>query len=176
MPHKTRTAALPALVLLCWLGISALAHAAEPAVHDVAKLFSADAVSKAESALRDIKARTGKSVVIETYRGVPADKRDAFRANRVKFYQDWVAARGRDLKLVNGALFLVCKETDADVAGGAKPGTRVEYWADAKTIKVLTPAESKAIERALGTQLASNPDKGLADAVAEARRSIDTLF
>jgi hypothetical protein len=174
MRYMTKTT-LPALVLLCWLGASNLVQAADPGVLDNAKIFSAEAVSKANAALKEIKDRTGKTVIFETHQGIPADKRDAFRANRNKFYQDWIVSRSRRLEL-DGTLFLVVKETASDVATGARPATRIEYMSDAKTRQLLKQEDADRIKNTLGRQLHSDPNKGLLEAVDQTKQTMITHF
>ncbi|HQR08237.1 MAG TPA: hypothetical protein PLN21_15525 [Gemmatales bacterium] len=170
---KTKT--LPALVLLCWLSINSLAQATDAGVHDTAKLFSSETLKKANDTLKDLQQKTKKTVVIDTFRGIPAEKREAFQANRAKFYLDWVTARGKALG-ISGVYFLICEETAADVATGTKPRNRIEYWADPATNKLFTKEDAEAARDKLGKMMATNINQGLLDMVAFTDSTMEKHF
>lgn len=167
---------LPLVLVLCWIGSTGLVQAADPNIVDNARLFNAETLKQANDQLIQLKKATNKTVVIETYNGVPTDKRNAFRANRAQFYERWVAERGKELKLTNGTLFLVCIEQPEDVASGSKPAKRIEVWTDAKTVSRFTKEEANQAVRKLGTKLNSDPNQGLLDLVATTRTSMMSMF
>lgn len=80
-----------------------------PAVSDAAKLFSADAVKKADDALADLHKR-GLDVLVETYPAAPkewAEKAKASPEERRKLFQEWATDRLRAEK-TQGFAVLVC--------------------------------------------------------------------
>jgi hypothetical protein len=114
-------------------------------------------------------------MIVETHRGIPADKRDAFRANRDKFYVDWAKARHDALNL-NGTIYLVVEETRDDVAPGATPRNRIEYYTDKETSKLFTKAEADQTRDRLGKMLKSDANQGLLDMVAFAKTAFVNQF
>lgn len=181
MRYLCKTPALPAILVLCWLGCSSLAVAAEPGVHDQAGIFNKESIDKANAMLKDIQEKTKKTVVIETYKGVPVDKRESLRAagddpaKRSKFYLDWVQRRGQAMNL-HGTFILVCVETEQDVAP-AKPHNRVEIWSDPDTLKTLPKADHDALVKDLGLGIRDKkPNEGLIQAVTLAQKTMEQHF
>ena len=84
-----------------------------PAVHDDAKFFTADAVSKADAIIKDIKERHGKDLLIETFSTAPAGReeeaKDADAAAKNRFFNEWAVQRAR-AEHVNGIYVLICKD------------------------------------------------------------------
>lgn len=167
---------LPLVLVLCWIGSTGLVQASDPTIVDNAKLFNAETLKKANDQLIQLKKATNKTVVIETYNGVPVDRRTAFRSNRAQFYDRWAAERGKAINLQNGTLFLVCIEQPEDVASGSKPSKRIEVWTDAKTMSRFTKNEANQAVQKLGTKLNSDPNQGLLDLVASTRTSMMSMF
>ena len=91
------------------IGVSALAAvlfaspvpawALTPAVHDDAGFFSADAVTKADAIIKDIKERHHKDLLIETFPTPPADKEEEAKGDDGKanpsFFAAWALQRAR---------------------------------------------------------------------------------
>lgn len=169
---KTKT--LPVIVLICWLSMNSLAQAVDAGVHDTAKLFSSETVKKADDILKDIQQKTKDTVVIETVRGIPAEKRDAFRANRDNFYAQWAEARGKALKL-HGTLVLICEETQADVASG-KPAKRIEFWSDEETRKIFTKDDATHARTTLGKLFNSDPNQAFLNMVGEMKTTMESKY
>lgn len=105
------------------IGVSALAAvlfaspvpawALTPAVHDDAGFFSADAVTKADANIKDIKERHHKDLLIETFPTPPADKEEEAKGDDGKanpsFFAAWALQRAR-AQHVNGIYVLICKD------------------------------------------------------------------
>jgi hypothetical protein len=110
MLRTWRWLVLPA-VLFGWLGlVSPAAAVFPPAIKDDAKLFSAEAVEKANKKIREIYSTYKKDVVIETYAAIPADLEKKFKdKGKAEFFKEWAATRGKELGL-NGLYILICKE------------------------------------------------------------------
>jgi hypothetical protein len=101
---------LVAAVLVGWLGLAGPAAAVyPPPVKDDAKLFSAEALEKANKKVRDIYANYKKDVVIETYTAVPEGKTVPEDPNkRGAFFTEWAQSRAKELG-INGVYVLICK-------------------------------------------------------------------
>ena len=82
-------------------------------VSDAGHFFSAEALEKANAAIREIEKKTGHDIRIETHATVPSDKIDAVakmdRAQRQEFMNNWTLDRAKTVK-ENGTLILICKE------------------------------------------------------------------
>jgi CHAT domain-containing protein/tetratricopeptide (TPR) repeat protein len=83
-------------------------------VRDHGSFFGADAVRTAERATAEIKAASGKEVIVETFAAVPDEDRVRFnqlvdRAEQDKFVADWANRRAQELK-VNGVYLLMCRK------------------------------------------------------------------
>jgi len=89
------------------------AWALTPAVHDDAGFFTADAVSKADEIIKDIKERHRKDLLIETFPTAPAGKEEGAKGDDGKanprFFAAWALQRAR-AEHVNGIYVLICKE------------------------------------------------------------------
>jgi thiol peroxidase len=97
-----------ALVLLAPLVLAALSPAAARGqIRDNAALFSPAAEQEATRAVEQIRQRFGRTLLIETYRAVPPDRQaDLRRLGPDRFFQEWVAARGK-AESVNGVILLI---------------------------------------------------------------------
>lgn len=89
---KRRFTPLSAMVCLALL-LSASAATAQ--VRDDAGYFSSQAVSRADGIIGQIKQKTGKKVVVETFQTIPDSMRAEFNADKDKFYEGWAIARGK---------------------------------------------------------------------------------
>jgi hypothetical protein len=101
---------LPAGLLVGWLGLVGPAAAVfPPPIKDDAKLFSAEAVEKANKKIREIYSTYRKDVVIETYAAIPADLEKKYKEKgKAEFFKEWAEARGKELGL-NGVYVLISK-------------------------------------------------------------------
>lgn len=175
MSLAVRSKLLPAVILLCWLGASSLALAADAGMHDNAKLFSADAVKKVDDTLKELKTKTNKTVVIETHKGIPADQRDAFRADRITFYKKWVERRGQSQGII-GTLYMIVQETKDDVGSAGTPGFRIEYWTDTATRKQFTNEEAETASSILRKEFGKDHNQALLDMTASIKTGMMTRF
>jgi hypothetical protein len=109
MLSRARWLLMPAL-LLGWLGLAAPARAVfPPPIKDDAKLFSADAVDKANKKIKEIYAKSRKDLVIETYAGVPEGKKlPEDPKKKGEFFDEWAKSRLEELG-VTGVYVLICK-------------------------------------------------------------------
>src|SRR5438045_1397751 len=79
--------------LLAFCGIAYAALVSE--VKDDAGFFSADAIKKANAEIKAIKEQLKKDLVIETYKELPADKKQAYEKvakdskERAHFFEEW---------------------------------------------------------------------------------------
>jgi hypothetical protein len=97
------------LCLVLAAGVSAVA----PVVRDDAKLFSAEAVKKANAEIREIAEKFGRDLLIETFASVPADDQEKVKnmdkQERAKYFEKWAIDRAKET-VVNGVYVLICKE------------------------------------------------------------------
>ncbi len=112
MIARTTCHVLPVVFVAC-LVCAAPAAAVAPEVKDEAKLFSPDAVKKANEQIRDIARKHGRDLLVETFPTVPGGQADQVRDlptdERIKFFQNWAKER-MDYNAVNGVYILACKE------------------------------------------------------------------
>ncbi len=88
-----------------------MALSAPPVVQDEAGFFSADAIAKANIAIKEFydRTRSNRQIVIETYANIPAEKRSDYQPNNKEpFFRKWVAERMK-AREVNGVMILICK-------------------------------------------------------------------
>src|SRR5947209_20630280 len=93
-------------VLAGWLLLSA---AAQAQVKDDAGFFSADAVSKANAAIKEIKSTYKKDMQVETFKAIPTNLAAKAKTEGAKFFDAWAQNRAVTLK-VDGVYVLICKE------------------------------------------------------------------
>jgi uncharacterized membrane protein YgcG len=101
---------IKAAVLMALFPVSSFAL--NPEVRDQAGFFSADAVSKANDIIREIKREQKKDLLIEAFPRPPAGKEDeassADAKEKDRFFADWALERAR-AEEVNGIYVLICK-------------------------------------------------------------------
>src|SRR5262245_55722058 len=94
-----RTRVLLALSLPALFGLTVVSRvfAVAPEIKDEAKLFSPEAVKKANEQIKDIARKHGLDLLVETFNTVPGDQaakvKDLPREERVKFFQNWAKDR-----------------------------------------------------------------------------------
>jgi uncharacterized membrane protein YgcG len=112
MPHRGRWVVGLIALSLC-LVLVAGANAVAPVVKDDAKLFSAEAVKKANEQIREIYQKFDRDLLVETYASVPADDVEKVKKmdkeERAKYFQKWAIERAKET-VVNGVYVLICKE------------------------------------------------------------------
>ena len=100
-------------VLAAWLALAGWAGAVAPEIRDEGKYFSPDAIQKANEQLRDLFAKYGKDLLIETFPAVPADQRDKVKAmspkEKAEFFEKLAIGRAKQ-RVVNGIYLLINKE------------------------------------------------------------------
>jgi len=137
--------------LLAMLAAGVLTHAsgvaAAATVDDGAKLFSKDAVEKAEKKIAQIKRDYRRDVVVETF----AEAKDMKRAkeNKNAFFEDWGEERSNRLG-INGVHVLICKN----------PG-RVEVTVRNQDRKLFDRERKQAIVKKFTSRLEKEPDEAL---------------
>lgn len=138
-----------ALAALAFLGASALAQAQSPGVHDNAKMFSAEAVRKANEAIREVEKDGPWQVLIET-----RDSLDGKTAEEL-------ALENAERAKIHGLSVLIAK---SERKFASEPSKSAEA--------IFSKSEQARIKAALTSAFkAGDFDKGLHDAVAEIRRA-----
>ena len=88
---------------------AASARAVGPEVRDSAGLFSPAAVQQADAAIQKIQKELGKELLIETFAGVPENRKADYSRSREEFFTSFVRERAQAARL-NGIYVLVMKE------------------------------------------------------------------
>jgi len=154
-------------VLAGWLGVFTPASAAAAAVQDNAKLFEPETFAKADRILEHLKNRFQVDLRIETFAGVPADKRLqieglASAKERAEFFKRWAKERAQ-ASGVDGIYVLIVKdEKDANLR-------RIQVVVGPETsANAFTARDGQKLREALVHDLdpkRKSPDQGLLDAV-----------
>ena len=148
-------------VFLGWLFLAGPAMAQ---VKDNAMFFSAQAVSQADQAIRQIKQGWNKDVKVETFSSAPADKIEGLDAKgRKKFFVAWADDRAKTLA-VKGVYIHIVK----------KPGHLEVVVDDATKAKAIPVADRNAVSDLLLENFKKKDyDKGLSGAVALIRGRLE---
>jgi uncharacterized protein len=152
---------LSALVLVGLLSATGVALAALVSeVKDEAGFFSADAIKKANREIKNIKDSFKKDLVIETMKGIPADKKGEYekaeKVDRAKFFDQWAHDRAKALE-VNGVYVVIIKDP---------PHLEVEVGNETRK-KAFTIENRHKLRDLLVEKFKSKKyDEGLTDAVA----------
>src|SRR5262249_6214353 len=97
------------LCLALGRGVGAVA----PEVKDDAKLFTDEAIKKANDQIREIAQKYDRDLLVETFASVPADEvenvKKMDKEERGKFFEKWANERAK-FRAVNGVYVLICKE------------------------------------------------------------------
>jgi uncharacterized membrane protein YgcG len=79
-------------------------------VKDDGGFFKPEIIRKANKGIKAIKNQHKKDLVIETYRSIPAERKDDFeKLGKNRFFEEWARERGRALE-ANGVLILISRE------------------------------------------------------------------
>lgn len=98
---------LPALLATTLL-FGLIALAGEHELWDEAHFFKPETLDRVEESLRDVRARFGKDLMIETFASIPDDLKPTFqRDGKVKFFEKWTTVEASDLH-VDGVMILIC--------------------------------------------------------------------
>ena len=110
---KTRFSFRCILLITLVLVATAQAVAVAPEIKDEAKYFSAEAVKKANKAIREIARKYERDLLIETVASPPGDEAQRVkrlsREEQSKYIRNWAIDRA-EAAVVNGIYILVCKE------------------------------------------------------------------
>ena len=90
---------------------AASARAVGPEVRDSAGLFSPAAVQQADAAIQKIQKELGKELLIETFAGVPENRKADYSRSREEFFTTFVRERAHAARL-NGIYVLVKEVID----------------------------------------------------------------
>lgn len=131
-----KRAALPgigliAMLLLLLAAAPRAASAASNGVRDEAHLFSPDAISRAEQAIRQINQKHHKDVLVETFPEIPQDEQSRFQQDgRDRFYAAWADQLAHQ-NAVDGVMILITRTPGhIQVWDGNKTGQRLFTSAD----------------------------------------------
>ncbi|MBI1840989.1 MAG: TPM domain-containing protein [Verrucomicrobia bacterium] len=108
MKNAHRGLLMIGVLAACWLGGGA-ALAVGPEVRDSAGLFSPSAVKQADDAVRRIQRDLRKDLVVETFAGVPENRKEDYARNREEFFSGFVRDRAQSAR-IDGIYVLVMKE------------------------------------------------------------------
>ncbi len=97
------------MTICAGLLFAASARAVGPEVRDSAGLFSPAAVQQVDAAIQKIQKELGKELLIETFAGVPENRKADYTRSREEFFTSFVRERAQAARL-NGIYLLVMKE------------------------------------------------------------------
>jgi hypothetical protein len=101
------------LVLAAGLAFASRASAVAPEIRDDGRFFSPEAVKKANEQIRDIFAKYGKDVLIETFASVPPDQLQKVQGMSTREKEEYFRKQAIDRakqRVVNGLYILINKE------------------------------------------------------------------
>jgi uncharacterized membrane protein YgcG len=160
MRPTVRWSLLVALVACC---LAAPATAAAPEVKDEAKFFSADVVTKANTALKEIKEQTARDLLIETFPEIPEGRKKDYTAEKKdEFFSKWASDNARERKLV-GVYVLICKDPAR---------VQVEVSKDTLQRSFTAADRMKLRELLINNFKAKKFDEGLSEAVAYVAKTL----
>lgn len=109
------------LFVVLWGGWRA--HA-ESLVVDGAGIFAAETLKTADGILADVHRRFEMEIVIETFKEIPADKKEQYSpAKSAEFFDNWARERGNSRK-VRGLYILICMNPGQARIGADKAAER----------------------------------------------------
>ena len=163
-PALSTVIAIAALLLLTTRAGAADEIPSAAGVHDNAGIFGAEAVGKANDAIKQIGDRHHRDLRIETYSQLPDDQRAAFdRQGKARFFSEWAAERAHGAG-VNGVLILICMS----------PGHVEVVDAGQGSEKVFTARDRDELSPTMGKVLGEKQyDDALARAVAFVQKRMD---
>jgi hypothetical protein len=97
------------LAVLVGLVSVGAARAVGPEVRDNAALFSPAAVKQADAAIQKLQKELGKDLLVETFPGVPENRKADYGRNREEFFASFVRERAQAARL-NGIYVMLMKE------------------------------------------------------------------
>ena len=100
-------------ILSAWLVLVGPAAAVAPEINDEGKFFSPEAVKKANEQIRNLFAKYGKDLLIETFASVPADQLDKVKAmsnaEKTDYFHKQAVERAKH-RAVKGVYVLITRE------------------------------------------------------------------
>ncbi len=145
---------------------AAAARAVGPEVRDSAGLFSPAAVQQADAAIQKIQKELGKELLIETFAGVPENRKADYSRSREEFFTSFVRERAQAARL-NGIYVLVMKE---------EPPHRMRIQiglGEATRQRAFLASDRDQLVRVLQASFRENKyDEGLTSAVAFVERTV----
>ena len=157
---------------MMWLTVAAFlvsagaARAVGPEVRDSAGLFSPAAVQQADAAIQKLQKELGKELLIETFAGVPENRKADYRRSREEFFTSFVRERAQAARL-NGIYVMVMKE---------EPPHRMRIQiglGEATRQRAFLASDRDQLVRVLQASFRENKyDEGLTSAVAFVERTV----
>ena len=142
------------LLVICGLAMLLAPVSARAQVRDDGAFFSAQTKSELSTRIDDLRSRTGKKVVIETYTAVPAELRSDVSAS--DFWDRWIKSRGK----ANGADVMVLITRDP---GHLEVGSSEAM----RTSGAFTAADHRAVSSAMASYFKSREfDSGILRAMS----------
>jgi hypothetical protein len=134
-------------------------------VKDDGGFFKAEAIAKANKGIKEIKNLYKKDLVIESYKGIPADRKDLFeKVGKTRFFDEWARDRARHLE-VQGIYILISREpAHLQVEVGNETQKKAFTLRDRERLVALLVENFK--QRKF--------DEGLLEAVEMVRKTLDT--
>ncbi len=142
------------------------ARAVGPEVRDNAGLFSPAAVQQADAAIQKIQRELRKELLIETFPGVPENKKADYERNREEFFTSFVRERAQAARL-DGIYVLMMKEAPPHKL-------RIQVgMGEATRQRAFLPSDRDQLVRLLQTKFREEKyDEGLTAAVALVDRTV----
>jgi uncharacterized protein len=163
---------LSRLALVAAAGLLAVAPAfaaLTAEVHDAAGMFKPETVKEANAVVRAIKHDHGQDLLVETYTGIPADRKSEYekvkddKEKRKHFFAEWARARFKAAE-VNGVYILITKD----------PGYLQIEVGNITAGKAFTMKNRDHLEELMLKEFkAKEHDKGLLDGVEYVRKAMD---
>ena len=157
---------------MMWLTVAAFlvsagaARAVGPEVRDSAGLFSPAAVQQADAAIQKLQKELGKELLIETFAGVPENRKADYSRSREEFFTSFVRERAQAARL-NGIYVMVMKE---------EPPHRMRIQiglGEATRQRAFLASDRDQLVRVLQASFRDNKyDEGLTSAVAFVERTV----
>ena len=157
---------------MVWLMVAAglvsagVARAVGPEVRDDAGLFSPAAVQQADAAIQKIQRELRKELLIETFPGVPENKKADYARNREEFFTGFVRERAQAARL-DGIYVLMMKEAPPHKL-------RIQVaMGEATRQRAFLASDRDQLVRLLQTKFREEKyDEGLKEAVAMVDRTV----
>ena len=163
-------------------GFQSPGGAAAPGVKDEGAFFSPYALTRAANEIKEIERRFKRPLVIETFKNIPADRMEKFKAMDPKdakatndFFNDWAVDRWKAVG-VGSIYVLICKEPSRfKTVVGTNTAKKVFTLSDIALLQnVLLNGLRKANTAKEETDKRQINDKALLDTVALVRKQLES--